>query len=61
MVSPSYKRIPESKYYELCQTIAEFHEAPNNDTDPDYLSDGEWLDVFYELCVKLKKAMETTD
>lgn len=52
------RSVPESMYYELCKTIAEFKEAPANDWEEGWASDGEWLDVFYELCVKLKTEMD---
>lgn len=55
------KLIPESMYYELCKTIAEFKEAPNNDWEEGYMSDGEWLDVFYDLCVKLKTELDKSE
>ena len=47
-------------YNELQQTITDFKAAPDNDCEEGWLSDGEWLDVFYELCVKIQNSLTTT-
>ena len=51
------KLLPESMYDELCKTLTDFENATDDDTDDDWLSDGEWLDVFYDLCVKLQRSV----
>lgn len=51
------KLFPESMYDELCMTLTDFENATDDDTDDDWLSDGEWLDVFYNLCVKLQRSV----
>ena len=49
------KQLSDDLYDELCKTLTEFENSTDDDTDDDWLSDGEWLDVFYELCVKLQR------
>lgn len=51
------KLFPESMYDELCKTLTDFENATDDDTDDDWMSDGEWLDVFYDLCVKLQRSV----
>lgn len=41
-------------YNKLLQTIKDFETATTDCDDADYLSDGEWLDVFYNLCLKIR-------
>lgn len=53
------KQLSTKMYDELCKTLADFKDAPNDIDDDGYLSDGEWLDIFYDLCVKIQKEMET--
>ena len=48
---------PETMYDELCKTLTDFENATDDDTNPEWLSDGEWLDVFYNLCVKLQNSV----
>jgi len=50
-------KFPETMYNELCKTLTEFENSTDNETDEEWLSDGEWLDVFYELCVKLQNSV----
>ena len=50
--------IKESFYDELCRLLTDFENALKYCNDADYMSDGEWLDEFYELCVKLQRDME---
>lgn len=45
-------------YDELCKTLTDFENATDDSNDEGYLSDGEWLDVLYDLCVKLQREME---
>ena len=52
------KQLPEELYDELCRVLTDFENATDDDRDDDYLSDGEWLDVFYDLCVKLQRGMD---
>ena len=47
----------EEMYDELCRTLTDFENATDDYTDPDYLSDGEWLDVFYALCVQIQNSV----
>ena len=49
--------IPRTIYDELCKTITNFKNAPEDDHDENWLSDGEWLDIFYDLCVKIKNSI----
>lgn len=51
------KVLPEKLYDELCRTLTDFENATDDYTDKDYLSDGEWLDVFYYLCVEIQKSV----
>lgn len=51
------KKAPTNLYDELCSTLTDFENCEDNDTEDGYLSDGEWLDIFYNLCVKLQRAM----
>lgn len=51
------KYISEEMYDELSRTLTDFETATDDDTDDEWLSDGEWLDVFYELCCKLQNEM----
>ena len=50
--------LPESMYDELCKTLTDFENATTDDTDLEWLSDGEWLDVFYALCVKIQRELQ---
>lgn len=49
------KQLSEELYDELCSTLTDFETAPTDYTEDGWLSDEEWLDVFYHLCVKLQK------
>ena len=51
------EQLSEELYDELCATLIDFETAPTEDTEEGWLSDGEWLDVFYNLCVKLQREM----
>ena len=51
------KRLPIEMYDELCRTLKDFENATDNECDEEWLSDGEWLDVFYELCVKIQNSI----
>ena len=51
------KMLPETMYDKLCVTLADFENATDDDTDSEWMSDGEWLDVFYELCVELQNSV----
>lgn len=51
------KQLSEELYDELCATLIDFETAPTEDTEDGWLSDGEWLDTFYYLCVKLQREM----
>lgn len=41
-------------YEELCATLTQFENSTDDPDDKEYLSDGEWLDIFYDLCVKIR-------
>ena len=45
------KHMSEELYDELCRTLTDF------ETATDDMSDGEWLDVFYDLCVKIQNEL----
>ena len=51
------KMLPETMYDKLCATLTDFENATDDDSDLDYLSDGEWLDMFYNLCVELQNSI----
>ena len=51
------KQISEDFYDELCELLTDFKNASDDYNDDDYLSDGEWLDVFYDFCVRLKNRL----
>ena len=51
------KQISEELYDELCGLLTDFENASDDYEDDDYLSDGEWLDVFYDFCVRLQREM----
>lgn len=42
-------------YDEIVETLMNFENATDDDTDPEWLSDGEWLDVFYNLLIKIEE------
>lgn len=52
-----YRSLSEELYDELCNVLTDFKNATDDDENPDWLSDGEWLDVFYDLCVKMQNSM----
>lgn len=49
--------ITEKLYGELCNTLNDFEHSTDEPTDEDYLSDGEWLDVFVNLCRAIEQEM----
>ena len=49
--------VSEETYDELCIRLTEFENSTDDPNDDDYLSDGEWLDYFYEMLVKLQNEM----
>ncbi len=51
------KQLSEELYDELCATLTDMENATTDDTDPDWRSDGQWLDVFYNLCVKIQNSI----
>lgn len=46
------RQISEELYNKLCTLLTDF-EA--DDPDEDNMSDGEWLDCFYDVCVEIQK------
>lgn len=55
------RQLPDSMYDQLCMTLTEFENATDDDSDEEWLSDGEWLDVFYQLCVEIQNQVELTE
>ena len=55
------RQLPDSMYDQLCMTLTEFENATDDDSDDEWLSDGEWLDVFYQLCVEIQNQVELTE
>ena len=51
------KEIDLNLYDELCRTLTDFENASDDEEDDDYLSDGEWLDIFYELCCSIQREL----
>lgn len=49
--------IPESMYDEICFTLTEFENSTNDPDETGWLSDGEWLDVFYNLVCKIQDSI----
>ena len=52
------KQVSEELYDMLCRLLTEFENATDDENDDNYLSDGEWLDAFYDVCVKLQRGLE---
>ena len=50
-------KLPQSLYDELCQTLTDFENSTDNENDPEWMPDGEWLDVFYNLMVKIQNGI----
>lgn len=50
-------QLPESIYDELCRTLTDFENSPTDDWEDGWLSDGVWLDVFYDLAVKIQSGI----
>ena len=49
--------VSEETYDDLCRRLTEFENSTDDPSDDGYLSDGEWLDYFYDMLVKLQKEM----
>lgn len=49
--------LPESMYDKLCRVMTDFENAPTDDLEDGWLSDGEWLDTFYELCHRIQNSI----
>lgn len=56
MDEPKYL-LSETTYDELSRTLTDFENADDDPCSEDYLSDGEWLDIFYRLCCKMQSEM----
>lgn len=50
--------VSEETYDDLCRRLTEFENSTDDPRDDDYLSDGEWMDYFYDMLVKLQKEMD---
>ena len=50
-------KLPQNLYDELCQTLTDFENSTVDENDPGWMSDGEWLDVFYDLVVKIQNGI----
>lgn len=50
-------QLPGSMYDEVCATLTDFENAPTDDNEDGWMSDGEWLDVFYALVVKIQNSI----
>ena len=46
-------QLPECVYDEICKTLTDFENAPTDDNEDGWMSDGEWLDVFYALMIEI--------
>ena len=51
------KYISEKLYDKLSKTLTDFENSTDDTDDDEYLSDGEWLDVFYSLCCEMQNEM----
>ncbi len=51
------KKLPEEMYDRLCRLLTDFENSTTDDTDEEWMSDGEWLDEFYDFCVDLKNSL----
>lgn len=45
-------------YEKVCNLLTDFENSTDNEEDDNYLSDGEWLDEFYNAMVRLKNDIE---
>lgn len=50
-------QLPESMYDEMCGMLTDFETSPINENEDGWMSDGEWLDVFYALVVKIQNSI----
>ena len=50
-----YKRISEETYDKLCALLTDFENDNADEDDENYMSDGEWLDCFYDMCAEIQK------
>lgn len=48
----------EEFYNEIMETLMNFENATDDDTNPYWMSDGEWLDVFYGLLNRIQDETE---
>lgn len=49
------KQISEETYDKLCALLTDFENDNADEDDENYMSDGEWLDCFYDMCAKIQK------
>ena len=50
----------EEIYKTICNLLTDFENSMDNPEDDDYLSDGQWLDEFHPVMVKVKNEIETS-
>ena len=46
-------QLPECVYDEICKTLTDFENALTDDNEDGWMSDGDWLDVFYALMIEI--------
>lgn len=45
--------ISEDLFLSIIHSLQDFKNNTDDSESPDYMSDGEWLDVFHDLCKKI--------
>lgn len=45
--------IPKEMYDRIYKLVREFDSSTDDPGDEDYLSDGEWLDLFFNMCLEI--------
>lgn len=51
--------ITDETYDDLCKTLDNFANSTDDPTKAEYLSDGEWLDVFVTFCKYMERKMRS--
>ena len=47
--------IPKELFDRLCSVLYDFRTSTDVEGEDGYMTDGEWLDVLYDLCCELEK------